>query len=73
MDIFVISNKQNPTQNFGKNITNEQEIYQKELKDNKQIQLQGNNDVQFCKTTNLDNELQNYRIQKKMKIIMKCH
>ena len=72
MDIFVISNKQNSTQNLGKNITNEQEIYQKELKDNKQIQLQDNNDVQFCKTTNLDNELQHYRIQKKMKIIMTC-
>ena len=39
MDIFVISNKQNPTQNLGKNITNEQEIYQKELKDNEMIQL----------------------------------
>ena len=35
MDIFVISNKQNLTQNLGKNITNEKEIYQKELKDNK--------------------------------------
>ena len=45
MVIFVISNKQNLTQNLGKNITNEQEIYQKELKDNKQIQLQDNNDV----------------------------
>ena len=30
-----INNKQNTTQNLGKNITNEQEIYQKELKDNK--------------------------------------
>ena len=72
MYIFVISNKQNSIQNLGKNITNEQEIYQKELKDNKQIQWQDNNDIQFCKTTNLDNELQNYRIQNKMKIIMTC-
>ena len=29
MDKFVISNKQNVTQNLDKNITNEQEIYQK--------------------------------------------
>ena len=31
----------------------------KKLEDNKMIQLQDNNDVQFCNTTNLDNELQN--------------
>ena len=30
----------------------------KKLEDNKMIQLQDNNDVQFCNTTNLDNELQ---------------
>ena len=59
MDKFVISNKQNITQNLYKNITNEQEIHQKELEDNEMIQLQDNNDVQFCNTTNLDNELQN--------------
>ena len=41
-----------------KNITNEQEIHQKELEDNEMIQLQDNNDVQFCNTTNFDNELQ---------------
>ncbi|KAL0006371.1 hypothetical protein SO802_013932 [Lithocarpus litseifolius] len=41
------------------NITNEQEIHQKELEDNEIIQLQDNNDIQFCNTTNLDNELQN--------------
>ena len=29
MDKFVISNKQNITQNFDENITNEQEIHQK--------------------------------------------
>ena len=40
-----------------KNITNEQEIHQKELEDNKMIQLQDNNDFQFCNTTNLDNKL----------------
>ena len=55
---FVISNKQNITQNLDKSITNEQEILQKELEDNEMIQLQNNNDVQFCNTTNLDNELQ---------------
>ena len=58
MDKFVISNKQNITQNLDENITYEQEIYQKELEDNEMIQLQDNNDVQFCNTTNLDNELQ---------------
>ena len=50
MDKFVISNKQNITQNLDKNITNEQEIHQNNLKEN---------DIQFCNTTNLDNELQN--------------
>ena len=45
MDKFVISNKQNITQNLDKNITNEQEIHQKELEDNEMIQLQDNNDV----------------------------
>ena len=50
MDKFVISNKQNITQNLEENITNEQEIHQNNLEEN---------DVQFCNTTNLDNELQN--------------
>ena len=50
MDKFVISNKQNITQNLDENITNEQEIHQNNLVEN---------DVQFCNTTNLDNELQN--------------
>ena len=58
MDKFFISNKKNMTQNLDENITNEQEIYQKELEDNEMIQLQNNNDVQFCNTTNFDNELQ---------------
>ena len=59
MDKFVFSNKKNITQNLDENITNEQEIHQKELENNEMIQLQDNNDVQFCNTTNLDNELQN--------------
>ena len=45
MDKFVISNKQNITQNLDENITNEQEIHQKELEDNEMIQLQDNSDV----------------------------
>ena len=57
MNKFVVSNKQNITQNLDENIINEQEIHQKELEDNEMIQLQDNNDVQFCNTTNLDNEL----------------
>ena len=31
MDKFVISNKQNITQNLDENITNKQEIYQKQI------------------------------------------
>ena len=58
MDKFVISNKQNTIQNLDENVINKQEIYQKELEDNETIQLQDNNDVQFCNTTILDNELQ---------------
>ena len=50
IDKFVISNKQNITQNLDENITSEQEIHQNNLEEN---------DVQFCNTTNLDNELQN--------------
>ena len=45
MDKFVISNKQNITQNLDGNITNEQEIHQKKLEDNEMIQLQDNNDT----------------------------
>ena len=48
MDKFVISNKPNITQNLDENLTNEQEIHQKDLEDNEMIQLQDNNDVQFC-------------------------
>ena len=36
--------KQNITQNLDKNITNEQEIHQKELEDKEMIQLQDNNE-----------------------------
>ena len=64
MDKFVISNKQNTTQNLDENITNEQEIHRKELENNEMIQLQDNNNVQFCNTTNLDNELQKKMLEK---------
>ena len=37
MDKFVINNKPNITQNLDENLTNEQEIHQKELEDNKMI------------------------------------
>ena len=50
MDKFVISNKQNITQNLDENITNEQEIHKNNLEEN---------DVQFWNTKNLNNELQN--------------
>ena len=50
IDKFIISNKQNITQNLDENITNEQGIHQNNLDEN---------DVQFCNTTNLNNELQN--------------
>ena len=32
-------------------------LTKKKLEDNETIQLQDNNDVQFCNTTNLDNDL----------------
>ena len=47
---FVIINTKNITQNLDENIKNVQEIHQNNLEEN---------DVQFCNTTNLDNELQN--------------
>ena len=42
IDKFVISNKQNTTQNLDENVTNEQEINQNELKDNETIHLEHN-------------------------------
>ena len=50
MDKFVISNKQNITQNLDENLTNEHELLQNHLEEN---------NVKFCNTTNLVNELQN--------------
>ena len=40
IDKFVISNKQNTTQNLDENVTNEQEINQNELEDNETIHLE---------------------------------
>ena len=49
--------KQNITQNLDENLTNEQEIHQNNLEEN---------NVKFCNTTNLVNELQN-NLEKKWK------
>ena len=40
MNKFVISNKQNTTPNLDENITNEQEIHQKDLEDNEKEMLE---------------------------------
>ena len=40
MNKFVISNKQNTTPNLDENITNEQEIHQKDLEDNENEMLE---------------------------------
>ena len=49
--------KQNITQNLDENLTNEQKIHQNNLEEN---------NVKFCNTTNLVNELQN-NLEKKWK------
>ena len=45
INLLLVINEQNITQNLDENITNEQEIHQKELEDNEMIQLQDNNDT----------------------------
>ena len=50
INLLLVINEQNITQNLDENITNEQEILQKELEDNEMIQLQNNNDVQYNKS-----------------------
>ena len=52
MDKFVTSIKQNPTKNWDENLTNEQEIHQKELKDNEIIQPKENNENSHNKILN---------------------
>ncbi|KAM3732964.1 hypothetical protein ACB098_11G098600 [Castanea mollissima] len=64
MDKFITSKKQNFAENLSEGFINEQEIHQKELEDNKNIQQNDNNEgghdnVQTCNVTILDNEAQN--------------
>ena len=60
MDKFVISNKQNITQNLDENITNEQEIHQNNLEE------------MMCNFAIQQILIMNFKIiQKKMKIMMK--
>ena len=64
MDKFITSKKQNLAENLSKGFINEQEIHQKELEDNENIQQNDNNEgghdnVQICNVTILDNEAQN--------------
>ena len=44
INLLLVINEQNITQNLDENITNEQEIHQKEYEDNEMIQLQDNNE-----------------------------
>ena len=64
MDKFITSKKQNFVENLSEGFINEQEIHQKELEDNENIQQNDNNEcshdnVQTCNVTILDNEVQN--------------
>ncbi|KAM3731731.1 hypothetical protein ACB098_11G004400 [Castanea mollissima] len=64
MDKFITSKKQNLAENLSEGFINKQEIHQKELEDNENIQQNDNNEgghdnVQTCNVTILDNEAQN--------------
>ena len=64
MDKFITSKKQNLAENLSEDFINEQEIHQKELEDNENIQQNDNNEgghdnVQTRNVTILDNEAQN--------------
>ena len=64
MDKFITSKKKNLAENLSEDFINEQEIHQKELEDNENIQQNDNNEgghdnVQSCNVTILDNEAQN--------------
>ena len=64
MNKFITSKKQNLAENFSEGFINKQEIHQKELEDNENIQQNDNNEgghdiVQTCNVTILDNETQN--------------
>ena len=45
MDKFITSKKQNLAENLSEGFINEQEIHQKELEDNENIQQNDNNEV----------------------------
>ena len=64
MEKFITNKKQNLAKNFSEGFINKQEIHQKELEDNENIQQNDNNEgghdiVQTCNVTILDNETQN--------------
>ena len=64
MNKFITGKKQNLVENFSEGFINKQEIHQKELEDNENIQQNDNNEgghdiVQTCNVTILDNETQN--------------
>lgn len=64
IDKFITSKKQNLAENLSEGFINEQEIHQKQLEDNENIQQNDNNksghdNVQTCNVTILDNEAQN--------------
>ena len=64
MDKFITSKKKDLAENLSEDFINEQEIHQKELEDNENIQQNDNNEgghdnVQSCNATILNNEAQN--------------
>ena len=64
MDKFITSKKKDLAEKLSEDFINEQEIHQKELEDNENIQQNDNNEgghdnVQSCNVTILDNEAQN--------------
>ena len=64
MDKFITSKKTKSCKKFEWRFINEQEIHQKELEDDENIQQNDNNEgghdnVQTCNVTILDNEAQN--------------
>ena len=64
MDKFITRKNKNLVENLSEGFINEQEIHQKELEDNENIQQNDNNEgghdnVQTCNVTILDNKGQN--------------
>ena len=63
-NLLLVKKKKNLAENLSEGFINEQEIHQKELEDNENIQQNDNNEgghdnVQTCNVTILDNEAQN--------------